>query len=173
MEPANGFNGAALADFRCCACSAAFVISESAPCSEPWSHEVQDHVQQQALSDAAKGGDDKADHRLWLLFNGLDLVAAGAHKRLSGRALPSRYITFIAVQSDNHGKSPDGYPRYADLMLNQLVADARSRDPLIAHVEARVAPENERSKAFLRRRGFRIGTVAIAGYLPAALPFLD
>lgn len=174
MEAANPFNGAALENFRCCACSAASLpdsagLAAVGPCPEPWAHEVQEYAQFDAVRVALQGMTEEVDHRLWLLFDGSDLVAAGAHLRRGVGGLASREVRFVAVQIDNQGQAPAGGPRYADIMLDHLIRDVRIRDPLIEFVQAQVRPDNHRSQVFLRRKGFRMGADPLSGYLPAVL----
>ena len=168
IELSNTLHGDYLGSFQCCLCGAS--ADGGLPCTEPWAHDVQEHIQHDALPHALTSTHPGIDHRMWLLFDGVALVAVGAHERRTDVSPTSRYLPFIAVRVDKRGVVAGDAGRYADLMLGHLLADARLRAPAPTDMQAKIDPRNEPSIRFFQRHRFRVGATALSGYLPAALP---
>lgn len=171
LELGNRFHGDVLGSFQCCMCGATSASAGRLSCGEPWAHEVQDHIQQDALPHALSSSRWDLDHRLWLAFEGSDVVAVGAHQQRPDVSAASRYLPFIAVRIDRRGSAAPA-AGYADAMLEHLIADARTRSPAPSDMQARIDPRNVLSIRFFLRHGFRVGNDPVMGYLPAALPLI-
>lgn len=120
--------------------------------------EVEEFIQRYALEYSARRSD--ADHQLLLFLSDDELVAVGAHERVSlTGGVTGTHLAVGAIALAHQNTRLDDGGRLSDYMLDALLGDARraeergreARDP---YAHALVAHENDRSLAFLRRRGF-------------------
>lgn len=164
-EAGTRFHRDLLWTFQCCAPHERPVDSRRPICLEPWSHEVQTHVREDALARSNIGRGAEVDHRLLLLFDDQSLVAVGAHER----SRLGRTIEFLAVQSSMRGANLSDGRRCADVALQMLLDDALQRDGGPLEVAGKVDLRNLRSLGFLRRRGFMVSEAVLGGCHPVLL----
>jgi hypothetical protein len=118
--------------------------------------EVEEFIQRHALAYARHRAD--LDHRLLLFETGREaLVAVGAHElavfRRGQERLSGSYLVVGAIAVAYQGARLEDGTRLSNFLLDAVLSDARRFDRG-SIVHARVARENVRSLALLRRRGF-------------------
>lgn len=118
--------------------------------------EVEEFLQRHALAYARQRED--LDHRLLLVETEREgLVAVGAHElavfRRGHDRLSGSYLVVGAIALPHQGARLDDGTRLSDFLLDAVLGDARRFDRGSV-VRARVARENARSLALLRRNGF-------------------
>jgi len=92
------------------------------------------------------------DHRLLLLLDGDELVAAACHRR--GPAPDQRHFVYAAVEQSRQGRLLGNQQRASDLLWNVVANDIFDRQGAVATIVfARVHPDNERALAYCRRIG--------------------
>jgi RimJ/RimL family protein N-acetyltransferase len=123
---------------------------------EWYEDEVEEFIRRHALAYA--GTRRHLDHRLLLYETDAEgLVAVGAHEladfRRGGEHITGTYLVVGAIALPYQGARLEDGTRLSDFLLDALLGDARGfdRGPVI---QTRVARDNERSLALLRRRGF-------------------
>jgi hypothetical protein len=94
----------------------------------------------------------RSDHRLLLVLDGEELVAAGCHRR--GPDPNQRHFVFAAVEKDRQAQRLSNGERASDVLWNIVASDILDReDDADTLVFARVDPANQRSLAYCRRIG--------------------
>jgi hypothetical protein len=113
---------------------------------------VQRYFRTQAISHMGAVDSVRSDHRLLLILDGEELVAAGCHRR--GPDPNQRYFIFAAVEKDRQGQRLSNGERASDVLWNIVASDILDREgDADTLVFARVDPENQRSLAYCRRIG--------------------
>jgi predicted SnoaL-like aldol condensation-catalyzing enzyme len=115
---------------------------------------VQRYFRTRAVSHMSAPNSLRSDHRLLLVFDSGELVAAACHRL---RATPDeRNFVFAAVELSKQGMSLGNGERASDVLWNVVANDMLDRSESVQlTVFARVHPDNRRSLKFCERIGLR------------------
>ena len=113
---------------------------------------VQRYFRLKAIPHSGAEDSIRSDHRLLLVLEGDELVAAACHRR--GPAPNQRHFLYAAVEKDRQGQLLSNGERGSDVLWSVVANDIIDRPgPAVALVVARVHPANERALAYCSRIG--------------------
>ncbi|MFG2351506.1 hypothetical protein [Streptomyces phaeochromogenes] len=153
-RPATRADRQALQQFTCCPDTD---HPHKGDCQQPWAHEVQGYLRQQALPYCMRNPPAR-DQRLLLLEDGPTLVGAAVHALTDDddpQGVRDRAIVAYAVALACQGKQLSNGGRASYAVLDAVVEDAVSRHEQGARIilNALVDPPNASSSACLRSYG--------------------
>lgn len=153
-RPATRADRQALQQFTCCPDTD---HPRKNDCAQPWAHEVQGYLRQQALPYCLRNPPAR-DQRLLLLEDGPALIGAAVHALTDDddpQGVRDRAIVAYAVALASQGKQLSNGGRASHAVLDAVVEDAISRHEQGARIvmNALVDPRNTVSAACLRSYG--------------------